>query len=64
VFSLSNIYRSQSKITESTEVLKSYMKSNPSDTTAVRFYNSVKDIQPTQETPKQENPKQDTAKVK
>lgn len=64
VFSLSNIYRSQSKITESTEVLQSYMKSNPSDTTAVRFYNSVKDIQPTQETPKQENPKQDTAKVK
>jgi tetratricopeptide (TPR) repeat protein len=64
VLSLSNIYRSQGKITESTEIMQTYLKNNPTDTTASKFYNNLKDIQPKQETSKQEKPKQDTAKVK
>lgn len=52
VLSLSNIYRSQGKITESTDILQTYLKNNPSDTTASRFYNSIKDIQPNQDTAK------------
>ena len=52
VLSLSNIYRSQSKITESTELLQTYMQNNPGDTTAARYYNSVKDIQPQKDSAK------------
>jgi tetratricopeptide (TPR) repeat protein len=52
VLSLSNIYKAQNKLPQSKELLQSYLKSDPSDSIAVNYYNSIKDLQPKQDTAK------------